>query len=124
KINRSGSGLVALQLQIIELNTSGAAEERNRHSDLPLVGQNFLDRAVEVGERALGDRDGLTDEEWDLLFHLFRLRIVGDAEEAIHLFGAERLRKSLVPYELDDPLNPVDRVRRRSEERRVGKGCR
>src|SRR5689334_9803836 len=103
---------VALQLQVIQLHRRRATEQAHRDADLPLVGHHFLDRPVEIGERSLGDRHGLPDEEGDLLLRHRLLDFVSDAEQTVDLFRAERLREPLVPDELDHALDAVDGVQR------------
>ena len=65
--------LVALQLQIIELDRGRPSEQRHRHSYLALVREHFFDRSIEVSERTFSDRDSLTNEEWNLFLRSFGL---------------------------------------------------
>ena len=80
---------------------------------MPFVRHHLFDRSVEIRERTFGDRHRLTDEERNLLLRRLFFRLVGDAEEAVHFVGTQRLRKrAIVSDELDDALNAVDDVRR------------
>src|SRR5688572_29667307 len=105
------SGLVALQLRVIELHAGRAAEETDFDLYLALVVVDFLYGTGEVRERTLGDLHNLADTEWNFFLRLqlcFRGR---EAEDLVDLFVAQRLRLIARADKLDDALNVVDRVR-------------
>src|SRR5438067_3588597 len=77
-----------------------------------LVGDHLFDRAGEVRERPFRDLHHLADQERDGLLRLLFLHRLLDAEQAVHLFGAERHRLAPGPHELDHALDAVDRVER------------
>src|SRR5690606_7922500 len=87
-------------------------EERHRHSHLPLVRHDLLDRTVEVRKRTLGDLDSLPNEEGDLLSWLLGLCLVDNAEQPVHFVRAERHWRPLLAHELQYTLNGVDHVGR------------
>ena len=102
------SSQYALQLQVIQLHRRRPSEQRHRHPHLSLVRHHLFDRSVEIGERSFGDRHRLTDEERNLFLRLLLLRLVGDAEEAVDFFGAQRLREARsCPTNLITPWMPL-----------------
>ena len=100
--------LVSFQLEVIELDASRSPKKRNGNSNLSFVTQNLFYGSIEIGEWSLGDRHRLTHQERNLLLHLFRLRLVRDAEQSVDFLGAKRLRHPLVADELDHALNAVE----------------
>ena len=79
------------------------AKERHANANLALVRQHFFHRAAELRERPLGDltawpmRNGSPPS-------VPSPHLVRDAEEAIDLVGAQRLRElAVVAHELDPP---------------------
>src|SRR5688572_28416313 len=103
---------VRSQLQVVQFNRCRPAEEAHRHPHLAFVHDHFFHRSIEIGERPFRDRDSLTDEERDLLFRLFRFLFVGNAEQPVHFVRTQRLRKPILPDELDHALDRVDGVNR------------
>src|SRR2546425_6163169 len=103
---------VSLQLQVVELDRGGPPEQGHRHPHLALVGDHLFHRPREVGERALGDLHHLADQERDQLLRLFLFHRLLDAEQPVHLFGAQRHRLPAGAHELDHALDAVDRVER------------
>ena len=73
--------LVPLQLEVVEFHAGRSPEKRNRHSYLSFVTQNFFNGAIEIGEWSFRNRYRLTDQEWNLFLHLFRLRVICDAHD-------------------------------------------
>src|SRR6185436_1686566 len=104
--------LVSPQLQIVHFDGRRAPEQADRHFDLALFGDDLFHGAAEIGERTLGDFHRLSHHEGDLFLGRRFRRLFRDAEEAIDLFGAERLRRAPGTDELDDALHAVDQVLR------------
>src|SRR5207237_5375688 len=96
----------------VQFHRRGAAEQRDRHAHLALVGNHLFHRAGEIRERSLGDLHHLADQERDRLLRFLFLDRLFDAEQAVHLVGAERHRLASRPDELDHALDAVDRVER------------
>src|SRR5712692_403565 len=103
--------LVRLQLQVIQLYTGLPSDQAHRDTDLALVRYHLFHGPAEVGEGPLGNLHHLADQEGNLFLGLLLLLYFLDAEEAVHLFLPERLRRPALPHELDDTLNAVDDVR-------------
>src|SRR6266853_351003 len=91
-MTRAVAGLVRSQLQVVELHAGRPAEQADTDADLALVGEDFLDRSAEIGERALDDLDDLAGEERDLLFRRFLRHRHLDPEQPVHLVLPQRHR--------------------------------
>src|SRR5207245_2528734 len=76
-----------LELQVIKLDRRGPPEQRHRHANLALVGDDLFHRAGEVGERPLGDLHDLAYQEGDQLRRLLFLGRLLDPEQPVHLVG-------------------------------------
>src|SRR5262245_15432193 len=102
--------LVSPQLQVVHFDGRRAPEEAHRHLDLALFGEDFLHGAAEIGEGTLGDLHRLSHHERNLFLGRGLRSFLRDAEEAIDLFGAERLGRAPGADKLDDALHAVDQV--------------
>src|SRR5688572_6591488 len=108
----AGAGSVPAQLHVIHLHRRRPPEEADRDLHLPLVRQHFLDGSAEIAERPLGDLDDLAHQERNLFLRLRLGGLLGDAEQPVHLVGAQRLRRLAGADELDHALDAVDQVER------------
>src|SRR3569832_1638502 len=89
---RQASGL--FDLRELEFHRRRTTEDRDRHANLVLFVVDFLDRAVEVGERAVLDAHIFTRDEFDLVARLLRA-LLHLAEDLRDLVLGDRRRTVL-----------------------------
>src|SRR5229473_5482443 len=87
-------------LEEVELDRRLTAEDRHEDLDLVALGVDLVDDAVEVGERTVGDPDGLALRERDLVLRRVELDL---PQDRLDLAVRQGRRRSAHADEARDP---------------------
>src|SRR5438067_7390989 len=102
-------GLTAFDLPVFEFHRRGAAENRNRNTQLAALGIDLFHNAVLILKRSVRDLDRFANFEADFRFHflfaLFHLR-----EHAVHFRLAHRDRFVFGPGKTDHTRRFTDEI--------------